>query len=315
MKRVTLWLSLLPALSFLLTIPDPALAETATFAVNKDTFANSVYNPPLDYRDNNYGGTGSVVISNEPIDRLGYLQFENVELPEGAILSRGLLKFYVHEQSYSGNAKLNVGPVSSDWEETGLTWNNQPAINQSQAVEAEITLATGWKEITITHLVRQWFEGSLANKGIFIYPFGYLYGTSTGDFAFSLKSKESGNLATKLEVEYHFEPTPAPTSSPSPTPTPQPGEEALAPDTSPAPTGQTTPSPLPEESPSATSEAEEKPFLTLALSPGQAIIVGLILLALVGAVLAFLAYFRRQPKLTKKVKKKKKEETQEEEPS
>jgi len=303
MRRVKFFIFLLPAIILLFVLPRwaySAFSDSEVFEVTKDTFANSVYNPPLDYRDNNYGGAGSVVVSNEPIDRLGYLQFEDVDLAEGAILDNATLKFYVHEQSSNTTAKLNVGPVTGDWEESVLTWNNKPAINQTQAIEAEISLASGWKEISITHLVRQWRDGNIENKGLFIYPYGFLYSTAETDFAFSLKTKESGDLAAKLEVAYHFEPSP----SPSPSPEPEVEEEEVV-------IGEEEPSPTPEESPSPSPEAEKGLILGL-FSTGQVLIAGLILLALIGAGISFAAYARRKPK--KKPKKKKKKKPEEEEP-
>jgi len=279
MKRVKFFIFLLPAIILLFVLPRwaySAFSDSEVFEVTKDTFdtfANSVYNPPLDYRDNNYGGAGSVVVSNEPIDRLGYLQFEDVDLAEGAILDNATLKFYVHEQSSNTTAKLNVGPVTGDWEESVLTWNNKPAINQTQAIEA---------------------------KGLFIYPYGFLYSTAETDFAFSLKTKESGDLAAKLEVAYHFEPSP----SPSPSPEPEVEEEEVV-------IGEEEPSPTPEESPSPSPEAEKGLILGL-FSTGQVLIAGLILLALIGAGISFAAYARRKPK--KKPKKKKKKKPEEEEP-
>lgn len=310
MKRVKFLILLLPAIVFLAILPCVVLAETKTFEVNKDTFANSVYNPPLDYRDNNYGSIGSVVISNKPIDRLGYLQFENIDLPEGAILDQGTFKFYIHEQSYADTAKFNVGPVTGDWAENSLTWNNKPTINQTQAVEAEISLtSSGWKEASITNLVRQWFEGTVENKGLFVYPLGYLYGTAETEYAFSIKTKESGDLAAKLEVEYHLEPSPSPSPEPSPTIEPEETEEEGTID-------EEDSSPVEEESPTPSPEPEEEQGLILGrFSSGQAIIAGLILLALIGAGISFISYSRRKPKKEpeKPAKKEKKEEKDPEE--
>lgn len=308
MKRVKFFIFLLPAIILLFTLPRlsySAYSDSETFEVTKDTFANSVYNPPLDYRDNNYGGTGSVVVSNEPIDRLGYLQFEDIDLPEGAILDSATLKFYVHEQSSNITAKLNVGPVTGDWEEDVLTWNNKPTVNQTQAIEAEISLNSGWKEISLTNLVSKWLDGTIENKGVFIYPYGFLYGTAETDFAFSLKTKESGDLAAKLEVTYHFEPSPSPSPVPSPSPSPSPEieeEETIG-----------LEEPSPEESPSPSPEAEKGKILGI-FSTGQALIAVLILLALIGAGTSFAAYARRKPKKEPKKKPKGRPAEEEEKP-
>ena len=245
MKRVLKLLFLLPALIVLFS-PLPVLAEKKTFDVNKDTYANEVYPVKVN------GSFGSVTLSNKYTTRLGYLLFQDVDLPEGAILDRGVIKIYLFERHYADSAKVNVGPVTSSWEENSLTWNNKPTINQTQASEAIISLTSdGWQEISITNLVRQWREGTLENKGVFIYPYGFLYSAPETEFALSFKSKESGDLKAKLEVEYHFEeePTlsPAPTVEPTPTSSDQ---------TSPSPAEE---KPTPEVLTTASEEEKEEP--------------------------------------------------------
>lgn len=303
MKRVKFFLFLLPALLLLFALPRlaySAYSDSKVFQATKDTYANQAY--PNDPK----GSVGSVTLSNKYTTRLGYVQFEDIDLPEGAILDQAVFKFYVHEVHYAPTAKLNVGPVTGDWEENTLTWNNKPTIDQPQAIEAEISLVAGWKEVPITYLVRQWREGSRENKGIFIYPFGFLYGTPETEFALSFKSREASDNPPKLEVVYHFEPTPTPTPSPTPSPTP-----TLAPKASPSPAEEETPTPTPEESPTPTPEEEEKAGLILRLSTGQAIIAGVILLALIGSGIAFIAYSRRKPAKKPKEKKGKPEEKEE----
>ncbi len=299
MKRVKLFALLLPVIFFFSVFVPSVSAATETFGILKDTYANSVYNPPLDYRNNNYGGAGTVVVSNEPIDRLGYLQFEDVSLPESAILDQATLKFYVY--SSSGTAKLNTGPVTEDWGENSLTWNNKPTVDQSQASEATISLSEGWKTVSVTNLVNQWLEGSLDNKGIFIYPYGFLYATPENDFALSIRSKEHGSNIPVLEVEYHFAPTPTPTPTPESSP-----EVDLE--------GEVTPTEeanlIVQEEASPTPEVEGENFV-LNLTRGQAIIGGFILFALVATVVTFAVYSQRKPK--DKPKKEEKDKPQEKE--
>jgi len=306
MRRVKFLLFLLPAIILLFPLPRSvysAYSDSEVFEAAKDTYANQAYPDKIN------GGYNHIIISNKFTTRLAYLQFENIDLPEGAILDSAKLKFYVYEQHYSDTAKLNVGPISGDWEENSLTWNNKPAINQAQAIEAEISIAdSGWKEVAVTSLVRKWLDGDLENKGVFIYPYGFLYASPETEYAFTFKSREEGGDKPKLEVAYHFEePTPTPSPSPSPSPSPTPGE-------TPSPTPAEEPSPTPEESPSPSPEAEEEKAGILGLSTGQTVIGGLILLSLIGAGIAFAAYSRRKPKKPKKPKKKEEKPKPEPEP-
>lgn len=78
-------------------------------------------------------------------------------------------------------------------------------------------------------------------------------------------------------------PTPSPSPSPMVSPSPTPTEE------------EETPPPTPEESPSPSPEAEKGRILGL-FSTGQAVIAGLILLALIGSGITFAAYARKKPK-------------------
>lgn len=283
MKRVKWFFFILPAILFLV-VPSIALAETKTFSAVKDTYANKAY------PDDPKGSIGSIILSNKYTDRLGYVQFEEISLPEGAILDQATFKFYVYSVNYATSAKFNVGPVTEDWEEGSLTWNNKPTINQSQAIEANISLTEGWKTASATNLVRGWLDGSLENKGLFIYPYGFLYGTPETEFALSFRSREHGDNPPQLEVEYHLpEPSPSPSPEPEVEPSLEPGEEELI--------------AIPEVSPTPTPEAEEKGGLVLSLTSGQAIIGGLILLALLAAGIAFIVYWNKNGKKPKEEKK------------
>ncbi|MCJ7827570.1 DNRLRE domain-containing protein, partial [Patescibacteria group bacterium] len=167
MKRVKLVKTLLPFFFLLFFLgSNPVLADEATFEVTKDTFGNS--STYLNYRDRNYGYAGSVVVSNDPIDRVGYFDFKNVELPAGSIIDHIYFRFYVQNAGSTGGIKLNVGPVAGDWEESSLTWNNKPTINQTLALEAEIGTDEEWKEIEVTSIINKWQDGSLAKKGLFV---------------------------------------------------------------------------------------------------------------------------------------------------
>lgn len=285
MRRVKFLLALLPAI-ILLIYPQNVLAETKTFDSVKDTYANEVY------PDNSYGTTGGVVISNKYTTRLGYLWFENINLPEGASLVQGNLKFYVHELHYSDRAKVNLGLVTGEWEETSVTWNSKPTINPTSAIEAEISLASaGWREINITPLVQKWVDGSQKNKGIYIYPLGYLYGTAETEYAFTFRSKEATENKPYLEIEYQFAPTstPAPTATSTPKTTPPPSASLT-----PVSETEEVPSPSPEPTEATPTPEAEEGLILGTLSPGQALGGGLIILGGIGVLLGLVLFLRRR---------------------
>ncbi len=297
MKRVKFLLALLPAI-ILLAYPVGVQADSKTLNSVKDTYANQAY------PDNVYGGHNHIVISNKYTTRLGYIWFENVDLPEGANVVQAILKFYVYEVHYSDRAKLNIGLVTGDWEEADTTWNHKPTINQTSAIEAEIPLtAVGWREVNITPLVKKWVNEGVENKGLFIYPLGYLYGTAETEYAFTFRTRESSDSKPVLDVEYNLAPTPTPTptSTPTPTPTPKitPTEEI----------GEEEPTPTPEEEPTPTPEEERGGLILGVLSPFQALGGGLILLGLIGLGigLGLMSRRKKKPKSPKTPEKKEKE--------
>jgi hypothetical protein len=293
MKRVKLFLILLPAFIFLFGLPKRAAAETKTLNASQDTFANQAY------PDNNYGSLESLIVSNKFTTRLSFIQFSELNLPSDAIIDKALFKFYIYERLYADHAKVNLGPITSTWSENSLTWNNKPTINQSLAIEAEVDLTSdGWKEINLTNLAKKWAEGSLEQKGIFLYPLGYLYGASETEFAFTFKSKAVADLTPRLEIEYHLAASPVPSPSPSPSAT---AEVSASPEASATPTEE----PIP---PGPSPEAGESGRILGLFSRGQALIGGLVVIAILGALISFLIY-------ALKSRKKEKKETKPAEPS
>lgn len=291
MKRVKSLFFILPAI-FLIILPVKVQAETKTLNITQDTYANEVY------PDNNYGATGSVVISNKYTTRLGYLQFESLNLPEQATINRATLKINLSEVHYSDTAKLNVGPITNSWNETAVTWNSKPTINQTLATEAIISISsTGDREIEITSLARKWHDGTTANHGLFIYPYGFLYGAPETEYALGIKSKESGDQKPVIEIEYQMpdEPTPTPTLTPTPAPTTLDEEETiLEEETIPTPEEELTPTPQPE----ATAK------VLGILSPLQTLGASLILIGLIILISGLILFSRKKGKKTVKEDKK-----------
>jgi hypothetical protein len=278
-----------------------ALADSTSLAPIRDTYAN------LAYPDKNYGSLNHLIISNKNTDRLVYLQFEPLDLPEKAIIDSAVLRLYANDVSYADSAKVNVGPVTATWEQSAVTWNSKPAIDQSQASEATFSITgTGWKQIGVTGVVAKWHDGTQTDKGLFLYPHGFLYGTAETRYAVTFNSKEAADNRPQLVVEYHLPEDPSPTAVPTDSP-----------DTTPAQSGTVSPTTTPELSPTdtPTPETTESPATGaafLSLTTGQTLIAGLIILALLGAVGAFIAYFSRSQKTGGKSKTEKDKEDQEE---
>jgi len=197
--------------------PTQVVAESQDFTLSQDTYAN------LAYPDKVNASQQVIIISNKNTTRLGYIQFEDINLPEGAIVDRGILKLYFKDVGYADVARFTIGPISANWDETTITWNNKPDVNTSQTQNNEVSITEiGWKEITITNLVNQWRDGTIDNFGLFMYPIDYLQAVAEPPFAITFMSRDSADNNAKLQIDYHFEPTPTPEPTATATPTPEP---------------------------------------------------------------------------------------------
>jgi hypothetical protein len=271
----------LAALLISLILPQSVRAETKSLQATKDTFANEAY------KDSNYA-SATITVSNEPINRFGFLDFEWFDLPVGAEIDRATFKFYVFEKpAYTDTAKIDVGPIKDSWEENTLTWNNHPQVYQEYAKTYSTDLATGWKEVDVTDIYKKWVSAEIHPYGIFVYPSGFLFGPTVPNFYFTMKSKDTGPNVPQLVIEYHAQPT----STPEPTATPT---KKIT--TTPSPEETETPTETPVETPTETPQPTPAGGILGGFSSNQKIIAGAIGLALIAAAIAFAAYGSRKPK-------------------
>lgn len=184
-------------IGMLLIFGNVASAAIESFDVTEDTFINEAY------PDNNYGSAGSIVISNEPIDRYGFLNFEQVDLPEGASVDEIIFKFYAYDHSLNEDGWVRIGLIGgSSWEEDEPKWNGPypaPLMSAGNFTEINLDLSTGWKEVNVTDFVSKWISGDKDQRGLYIYPSG------SDDFTLALRSKEHGSNQAKIEIEYSIE--------------------------------------------------------------------------------------------------------------
>lgn len=293
MKQAKLFLSLLPVFFLLLLAGQtPVLAEEVTLSAERDTFANEAY------PDKVWGSYQVVTISNETINRFGYFYFSEPSLPEGVTnVTRAVLKLNVYEGLYGTTARVDVGPIRETWDESGgagLTWNNRPDVWVDHTSTHTVDLAgMGWKEIDVTSIVNKWLRDEIENHGIFVYPAGYLFGTSGGDFALSVRTREAASDQPRLVLTY----LPAPTPTAEPTPT---GEvtPTLEPTVEPIPQAEASAPVLPTQVAEPPVEPTAAPANNLFSSlERKDIIIGAIclVLALLGGVALSFAFFKKKP--------------------
>jgi hypothetical protein len=280
MKRVKFFLFLLSVI-FLFALPKPALAETIDLTPVADSFVNDVY------PEQNQGSAHSLITSHNSAFRWSLIRFDLGSLPSGAIIDSATFKAYLYESSGDASVPLMTARITGNWTESEVKWTNRPMFDESTGVTANTYTASGYKSWEITNFVKNWLAGDFSNYGVAL-------GYGGGNFARSFRSREYASNKPILSITYRLpEPTPTPSPTPTLTPTPTPKPKATP---TPTPTPEEEITPTPEETPTPTPEEEKAGLILGIFSPGQAIIGGLVLLALIGAGIAFAVYFRRKPR-------------------
>ena len=124
--------------------------------------------------DQNFGSTGwlDMMASSAGERNRAYIQFDLSSLPSTAVIVKADLGLYYYFDSGHVSDPVGVYKVTSSWNESLITWNNQPAVDAT--VQDTVTLPASatndFVNWTITGLVQNWFSGAVANHGIMLRP-------------------------------------------------------------------------------------------------------------------------------------------------
>ena len=123
-----------------------ATAASLTVAAGADTYAHSA-NPGT-----NYGTSMQLVVDKTPAQR-PFVLFDVIGITE-AVTSA---KLRLHVADVTGADSTNGGTwkavSNTTWTETGVTWNNQPAIDGSTSFNAGKVTRNTWVEIDVTSAI------------------------------------------------------------------------------------------------------------------------------------------------------------------
>ncbi len=183
----------------------------------KDSYVSSLI-PGMNYGANDYlsFGQDTFTVSTLGVHRANYinyvlrayLQFDLSELSSAAVIERADLMLFQPIATpiitTVGSPGLVIGAfqVTEGWEESSITWNDQPFFSSSP--ESTITILpmeTGWRIWDIASLLQGWVEGSIPNHGVVLkHP-----GTNTVISINCYSSDYTGNsaLRPKLEITYY----------------------------------------------------------------------------------------------------------------
>jgi hypothetical protein len=102
--------------------------------------------------DINYGGNyRATPYGYIPFRRNTYWEFDISSIPAGAVISLAKIKLYC---SYlTAGKSYRARRITGAWVENTETWNNEPAVTETDGVDLNGPAALGWYEITITNMV------------------------------------------------------------------------------------------------------------------------------------------------------------------
>jgi len=164
-----------------------ASAATTTFTPSADTYVDN------SATGTNHGASGQLGVDNSPVKR-AFLKF-TVSGVSGAV---GSAKLRVHTDDVSGSQSPSGGTFRSmtdtTWSETGVTWNDQPAIDGGTLGSLGPVSRNAWYEVDVTPYV--------TGNGTF--SFGI---TSSSTDGADYDSRESGATAPQLVVTTGTTPT------------------------------------------------------------------------------------------------------------
>jgi hypothetical protein len=152
-----------------------------------DTYSNSA-KPTTNY--------GSATILAVNTGSKAYIKINLSTLPAGASVNKATLRLYVDAVVTGGS--FDVYQLNASWTESGLTYNNAPALGASATNGNPTVLTTTSKNqfvlVDITSLVQSWVAGTVTNNGVAL-----ALTTAAGNFSFD--SKETTDTSHQPELE------------------------------------------------------------------------------------------------------------------
>ena len=122
--------------------------------------------------DNNVGDYKNLFAGFNPFKHRTYIKFDlnPNPLPVGAVIIDARLKLYQDAiLLLPGTFNGGLYPVTSNWEENEITWNNQPTSSSDSVALPTLYDTTGnWVTCHIEDFVKGWLEGSITNYGLLL---------------------------------------------------------------------------------------------------------------------------------------------------
>ncbi|NLG56004.1 MAG: DNRLRE domain-containing protein, partial [Rhodococcus sp.] len=172
-----------------------AQATTETFCVVADARVER------DDPDRNIGGGVMLQVDSPNEDGLGemqsYLKFD-VTIPAGATITSATLTLWVRPTGTNGTQhNVHVYSVSNDWTESGITWNNKPALGMDVGMLPTIPAPNGTSFPVSASIAAAAFSG----PGTYAFALAYPPGETHSD-GIDFQSKEGASPGPCLDITY-----------------------------------------------------------------------------------------------------------------
>lgn len=158
------------------------------------------------YLDTNKGDSGYLFAGNNGFNNRTYIQFDlnPNPLPAGAVITDARLKLYQDAiLILPGNFNGGLYPVTSNWEENEITWNNQPTCSFDTIVLPTLYDTVGtWVTCHIEDFVKGWLDGSITNYGLLLKATNEL-SEDTGARFLSSDNVDDITKHPILEIDYY----------------------------------------------------------------------------------------------------------------
>jgi hypothetical protein len=180
-----------------------ASAQTITLqpgpAEGKDSLVTSSL-PDTEY------GNGSIIdVGNTSGTILRtYIQFDLSSVPENARVVDADLRLYQYNTTGTDNFNVGLHKITSDWDESTITWNLQPTSSTDAEITNNITAgATTWESWDIDTLVQSWLDGTISNYGMALIDTNE---TSVNTYVLFHSSDYTTDATKrpKLEIDYYI---------------------------------------------------------------------------------------------------------------
>ena len=135
-----------------------------------------------------------------------YLQFNLASLPDNAVILSARLGLYYYYSVLTHSSNIGAYLVQGAWDESIITWNNQPAVATTPEYSFTVPAAATSDFVYwyISNMVKGWWDGSILNYGVMLKATSEM---SWEDWKYFFSSDGVPAQSPKLIIVY-YDPTP-----------------------------------------------------------------------------------------------------------